>query len=331
MKRKSIIAHILYNYGIFFVLLLLVIFFAVLTNGISVQVDNIFNLMINMVPIALITMGVTFVIITTGIDLSSGSVLALSAVSTAVFAQNAGAATAFIPWAQDFPVIVPIFVGLAVGVASGFLNGLIITKTHIPPFIATLGMMTAVRGMAFLPTKGEPIGQLDDALVYIGKGSILGIPVPILVMAFMIGVSHILLTRTRLGRYAFAIGGNIIAAKTSGINTDKYLILIYTYAGFLSGLAGIVITGIVASGQPLSGMLYELDAIASAVIGGVSLYGGVGSIPGAIVGVFIIGVIKNGLDLMFISAYWQQIIRGFIIVVAVIIDVQKRKLRRSMK
>ncbi len=326
MGKKNI-HDVFYDWGIVFVLGLIVLFFALLTGGTTLRITNILNVMLNMTPIALIAMGVTIVIITTGIDLSSGSVVAFSAVVTALFAQTASAKLKFISWLPELPLIVPLFVGLFAGALAGFINGVIITKMDIPPFIATLGMMTAGRGLALLPTKGATIGDLNPALVFLGQGKVLGIPMPIWILILFIIISHLLLEKTRFGRYALAIGGNIQAARASGIKTDKALVLVYTYAGILSGLAGIIVTGIVASGQPTSGMLYELDAIASSVIGGTSLYGGVGTIPGVIVGTLIIGSIKNGLDLMFVSPYWQQIVRGAIIVIAVIVDVQKRKLK----
>ena len=322
---KKNIRNIIYEHGIFFILFFIMVFFGLLTGGTTLRITNILNVILNMTPVALIAMGVTLVIITTGIDLSSGSVLAFSSVFTALFAQTASAKLKFISQLPQLPLIVPLLIGLSAGALAGFVNGLLITKTGIPPFIATLGMMTAGRGLALLPTKGATISNLNPALIFLGQGKILGIPVPIWILMMVILLSHLLLEKTRLGRHALAIGGNLQAAKTSGIKHERVLILIYTYAGLLSGLAGIIVTGIVASGQPTSGMLYELDAIASSVIGGASFYGGVGTISGTMVGMMIIGSIKNGLDLMFVSPYYQQIVRGLIIIIAVIGDVQKRK------
>ena len=206
------------------------------------------------------------------------------------------------------------------------LNGLLVAKTGIPPFIATLGMYTAARGAAMLYTTGRPLSHLSDAYNVIGQGAFLSVPVPILILIVMAFVTHVLYSRTKFGKYIYAIGGNEQAARVSGINVGRYKILIYTYAGMLSGLAGLVVSSRIGSGQPGLGVGYELDGIAAAVIGGTSLSaGGIGTIPGTIVGALIIGVLNNTLDLVNVSAYWQQIIKGGIIVGAVVLDQRKNR------
>ena len=213
-----------------------------------------------------------------------------------------------------------------VGALVGLINGTLVAKTRIPPFIATLGTYTAIRGLALLYTGGRPISDLTDAYNFIGQGDVFGLPVPIIILVVMATVTHILYAHTKFGKYIYAIGGNEQAARVSGIDSSRYKMLIYVYASFLAGLAGLVVSSRIGSGQPGLGVGYELDAIAAAVIGGTSLSaGGIGTVAGTIVGALIIGVLNNTLDLMNVSAYWQQIIKGCIIVGAVIIDQLKHR------
>jgi inositol transport system permease protein len=186
-------------------------------------------------------------------------------------------------------------------------------------------MMTAARGGALLFTDGRPVAVTSPAFQFIGQGSLLGIPFPIFIFAFVGIISYLLLNQTKFGKYIYAIGGNEHAAIIAGVNVVKYKILIYAYAGLLSAIAGIILTARIASGQPTGGVMYEMDAITAAVIGGTSLSGGIGTIGGTIVGALIIGVLNNGLDLLNVSSYWQQILKGAIIVVAVLIDSRKNK------
>jgi inositol transport system permease protein len=271
----------------------------------------------------LIAIGVTMVIITGGIDLSSGSVLALAAVVSTSLAQR-------LDWSEikfpglDVPVIVPILAALAVGAACGLVNGSLIARFKIPPFIATLGMMTIARGFALIYSE-RPVSGLTDSYNYIGQGEPFGIPVPIVILAVVAIGAHVMLNNTRFGRHIYALGGNEQAARISGINISRVKIGVYTIAGLLAGLSGLVLSSRIGSGQPGLGLGYELDAIASAVIGGTSLSGGIGTIWGTIVGALIIGVLNNGLDLLNVSAYWQTIVKGSIIVVAVIIDERKNR------
>ena len=274
------------------------------------------------------------VIITTGIDLSSGSVLALAAVFAASFAKKPGWHDAKYP-GLAFPLFVPIVVALAIGVLCGAINGSLIAGFRIPPFIATLGMMTVARGFALIYSN-RPVSGLTDTYNFIGQGEIfkvipirgqppLGLPIPIIILALVAIGAHIMLNHTRFGRHIYAIGGNEQAALISGLNVGRIKIGVYSIAGLLAGLAGLVLSSRIGSGQPGLGVGYELDAIASAVIGGTSLSGGVGTIWGTIIGALIIGVLNNGLDLLNVSAYWQTIIKGSIIVAAVIIDERKNR------
>ena len=298
------------------------------------QPRNLFNVVRQISVVGLIAIGVTMVIITTGIDLSSGSVLALAAVFAASLAQQPAWHDAKYP-GLVVPVIIPILVALAIGVLCGAINGGLIARFKIPAFIATLGMMTVARGFALLYSN-RPVSGLTDSYNFIGQGEIfkilpipgqppLGIPVPVIILALVAAGAHVMLNNTRFGRHIYAIGGNEQAALISGLNVGRIKIGVYTIAGLLAGLAGLVLSSRVGSGQPGLGVGYELDAIASAVIGGTSLSGGVGTIWGTIIGALIIGVLNNGLDLLNVSVYWQTIIKGSIIVVAVIIDERKNR------
>lgn len=301
------------KYGMLLILVALVVIMSFLSPTFFTT-GNILNIVRQMSVVGIVAIGVTMIIITTGIDLSSGSVIALVSVVVATLSQTDG-----------LPLIVGIVAGVGVGLLTGVINGTIIAKGNIAPFIVTLGMMTAARGLALLYSDGRPIGNLSAGFKFIGQGSVLGIPVPIIIFAFIAIISYILLNKTKFGKYIYAIGGNEQAAVIAGVNVKLYKILIYGYAGLLTGIAGIILTSRISSGQPTAGMMYELDAIAAAVIGGTSLTGGIGTIGGTVIGALIIGVMNNGLDLLNVSSYWQQIIKGFIITVAVLIDSRKNR------
>lgn len=275
--------------------------------------------------IGLLAIGVTQVIITTGIDLSSGSVLALSAMIAASLAQTSDFSRAVFPSLTDLPVWIPVGAGLGVGLLAGAINGSIIAITGIPPFIATLGMMVSARGLARYYTEGQPVSMLSDSYTAIGHGAM-----PVIIFLVVAVIFHIALRYTKYGKYTYAIGGNMQAARTSGINVKRHLIIVYSIAGLLAGLAGVVASARAATGQAGMGMSYELDAIAAAVIGGTSLAGGVGRITGTVIGALILGVMASGFTFVGVDAYIQDIIKGLIIVVAVVIDQyrNKRKLKR---
>lgn len=321
------------KYAIVLIFIAMFIAMALLSDA-FLSPRNLLNIVRQISVVGLIAIGVTMVIITTGIDLSSGSVLALSAVIVASLAQQPDWHDAKFPGLQ-LPVLVPIVVALLVGAACGWVNGALIAGFRIPPFIATLGMMTIARGFALIYSN-RPVSGLTDTFNYIGQGEIfkimpvqgqpdMGIPIPILILVGVAIAAHIMLNNTRFGRHIYAIGGNEQAARISGLNVGRIKIGVYTIAGLLAGLAGLVLTSRIGSGQAGLGVGYELDAIASAVIGGVSLSGGIGTIWGTMVGALIIGVLNNGLDLLNVSAYWQTIVKGSIIVVAVIIDERKNR------
>ena len=310
------------KYGIVLILLGMLIAMTFLSPA-FLTARNLLNIVRQISVMGLIAIGVTMVIITGGIDLSSGSVLALAAVVATSLAQR-------LDWAEikfpglDVPVLVPIVAALVIGALCGLVNGSLIARFKIPPFIATLGMMTVARGFALIYSE-RPVSGLKESYTYIGQGEPFGIPVPIIILALVALAAHVLLNNTRFGRHIYALGGNEQAARISGINISRVKIGVYTIAGLLAGLSGLVLSSRIGSGQPGLGLGYELDAIASAVIGGTSLSGGIGTIWGTIVGALIIGVLNNGLDLLNVSAYWQTIVKGSIIVIAVIIDERKNR------
>jgi len=321
-QRWERVNAFLSKYGIVLILLAMILAFSLLSEGFFTT-RNIFNIIRQISFMGLIAIGVTMVIITGGIDLGSGSVLALSAVLATSLAQLQTSATLKYP-GLEVPVIVPIVVGLGVGALAGVINGSLIAKFKIPPFIATLGMMTVARGFALIYSN-KPLSQLTPEYNFIGQGVLFGIPFPVILLILVAVLIHIMLNNTPFGRYIYALGGNEQAARISGVNTDRVKIGVYTLAGLLSGMAGLVVSSRVGSGQPGQGVGIELDAIAAAVIGGTSLAGGIGTIWGTIVGALIIGVLDNGLILLNVDQYWITIVKGTIIVVAVIIDQRKNR------
>ncbi len=272
--------------------------------------------------VGIIAIGVTQVIITGGIDLSSGSIVGATAMIAMSFAQVSTYPRAvFIEqgWV-DLPVIIPLAVGLACGMFAGAVNGLLIAYTKIPPFIATLGMMVAARGVAKWYTKGKPVSFPTDSFAAIGKGMM-----PVAIFLVLAAIFHIILKYTVYGKHTYAIGSNQEAARVSGINVERHLVLVYTIAGMLSGIAAMVVAARGLTAQAGMGLMYELDAIAMAVIGGVSLAGGRGSIVGTVIGMLIFGLIISGFTFLRIDAYYQEMLKGVIIVTAVIADVWRQK------
>jgi inositol transport system permease protein len=322
-KRESPVLKFMSTYSILLILVGLVALVAILSGGVSLRIGNLLNVLRQISVIGIIALGVTMCIITAGIDLSSGAVVAMVSVVVASLLQAPDAMDRLFKGGHPWPVAVVVLVGLAVGTLIGFINGAMITKLRIPPFIATLGMMTFARGWAFIYSQGRPRGSLIDSFQLVGQGSLLGIPNPAIVLLVCVAITYVILNHTLWGRYTYALGSNLQAAVVSGIKTDRYLTLVYTFAGFLAAVASIVLTARIGSGQPGLGLGYELDAIAASVIGGTSLAGGLGSAGGTLIGALIIGVMKNGLDILNVSADFQQVARAIIIVVAVTIDVRK--------
>ena len=284
----------------------------VVLSVISPRFFTVQNLMIIVTQVsinALLAFGVTFIIITGGIDLSIGSVVAVTGVAAASFAHP-----------DTYPVIVPIMVGLLAGLLFGAFNGFVITRSHVPPFIVTLGTMTIGRGLALILSKGRPISNLSDSFNFIGGGKLLGIPTLILILILAFIGCAILLKKTVIGRYMYAVGGNEQAARASGIPINNVKLIVYTLGGGLAALAGILLTSRITTGQPNAGQGFELDAIAAAIIGGTSTSGGTGTMTGTLLGALLIGVISNGLDLLNVTSYYQEVVMGTIIIGAVVLD-----------
>ena len=277
---------------------------------------NLLNVVEQSTLIGIIAVGMTFVILTAGIDLSVGSIVALSGVALG---------TAF---RAGLPIFAAAATGLAVGLACGLANGAFITLGRLPPFIATLGMMSIARGGALMLSDGRPISGYPPSFRGIATGDVLGIPVPVILMLAIYGVAHFVLTRTTLGRYTYAIGGNEEAAELSGIGVRAYKSLVYGIAGLLSAVTALVLVARLDSAQPIAGIMYELDAIAAVVIGGTSLLGGSGSVIGTLIGALIMGVLRNGLNLLGVSSYLQQVAIGGVIIVAVLMDMALRRRAR---
>jgi len=270
--------------------------------------SNLLNIVEQSSVIAIMATGMTFVIITAGIDLSVGSVLALAGVVMASLLQT------------NLPLPGALFASLGTGFLCGMLNGFLITRGKLPPFIATLGMMSVARGAALLVTQGRPISGFPKAFRKLASGEIVQVPVPVIIMLIVYIATHILLAKTRFGRHVYAIGGNEEAAILSGVDVKKLKTLVYGLCGMLSGLGATILTARLNSAQPIAGIMYELDAIAATVIGGTSLMGGEGAVFGTLMGALIMGVLRNGLNLLDVSAFIQQIVIGSVIILAVLID-----------
>jgi ribose transport system permease protein len=300
------------QFGTLFGLIGLCILLWILTPH-FLAVSNLLNVAEQTAIIAIVAVGMTFVIITGGIDLSVGSVLAFSGVVMASALH------------REVPMTIALLGGLAAGFVCGTLNGLFISIGRLPPFIATLGMMSVARGAALMFTDGRPISGFSDSFRQIATGEIMHLRFPVIIMAATYVVAHFILTRTRLGRYAYAIGGNEAATVLSGVNVKLYKTVVYSLAGMLSGLAAIILTARLNSAQPIAGIMYELDAIAATVIGGSSLMGGEGTVLGTLIGALIIGVLKNGLNLLEISSFTQQVVIGSVIIFAVLLDMALKR------
>ena len=273
-----------------------------------------------------ISVGITRVVITAGIDLSVGSILALSGAVAAGLIKD-GIALESANLYIGFTVTGAVLGALVTGTVLGTFNGWVITRFKVPPFVATLAMLTIARGLTLLYTKGFPISGLGDNFAYLGTGWLFGIPVPVWIAGCVVLFAIVVMTKTRLGRYIYAIGGNESAARLSGINITKVKIIVYGFAGLLAGVGGVLVTSRLNSAQPNAGINYELDAIAAVVIGGTSLSGGRGKIMGTVLGAIIIGVLNNGLVLLNVSPFWQQVVKGAVILLAVIIDKSNAKNR----
>jgi inositol transport system permease protein len=291
------------------VVLMLILFLAIPS---FLTLANLVNVVRQVSINGILAVGVTFVLLTGGVDLSLGSVVALSGVLAARLAHPG-----------QYPVVAPVLVGVLAGMACGAANGAMVAWGKVAPFIVTLGMMTVARGLALVASGGRPVSDLSSDFTWLGRDAG-GVPIPVVILALIALCSFLFLRNMRLGRYVYAVGGNENAARAAGINVKAVKLFAYSVCGALAGLAGVVLAGRITTGQPNAGVGYELDAIAAGVIGGTSLSGGVGGVGGTILGVLLIGVINNSLDLLSVSSYYQAIVKGVIIVGAVWLDRRKK-------
>jgi ribose/xylose/arabinose/galactoside ABC-type transport system permease subunit len=314
IKRRELFS----KYLIVIILLGMVLIMSVLKSE-FLTLNNLLNIVKQNSSIIIIAVGVTMVIISGGIDVSSGSVLAFCGVVSASLAHPLGDSAVV----GEYPLIIPVLVPILIGAGCGLICGLAISLGNIPPFIATLGMMSAARGAALLYTGAKPIQNFTSSYEFIGRGIILGIPVPILIVGLSFAIGFIILHKTKFGTYIYAIGSNEKAANVSGVNVKLNKSIVYTIAGAFTGVAAILLTSRTISGQPAAGQGYEMDAITGAIIGGTSFTGGIGTMFGTLIGALLMGVLNNGMTMLQIDPHLQQVVKGAVIIIAVMIDERK--------
>lgn len=321
-KQNPLIQFIRDNFGIIIGLVVLCLILVVndIIQGrfVFLTTNNIMNVLRQVATNLIIACGMTMVIVLGGIDLSVGSIVGLS-----------GCVTAMLIAYNGWPIALAVCAGLFMGVVSGAFNGFVISKTTIPPFIVTLAMLNIARGACYVYTNAQPIRIMSDDFNFIGSGYIANvIPVPVIYLIIIVLISSFIMNNTRLGRHIYAVGGNPTAAKFSGINNGRVLFFAYLFSGVMSAVSGIVLASRMFSGQPTAGQGFELDAIAAVVLGGTSMAGGVGKIGGTVIGALIIGILNNGLNLLNINSFWQLVVKGIVILIAVYADFLKKSSRK---
>lgn len=311
MYKNGLKTYFKDNLGIIVAFIVLYLFLAInpTTSSSFLTGRNMFNVLRQISTNLYLACGMTMVIILGGIDLSVGSIIALSGCASAACVARYG---------MSIPLA--IMVGLLIGVAIGCCNGFIISKTTIPPFIVTLATMNIAKGFAYVYTGGSPVRVVSTEWQFIGAGYIGPFPTPVVILLIVLIITGIIINRTRFGRHMYAVGGNMQAAQFSGISVSKIKFGIYAYSGLMAGLAGVVLASRMYSGQPTAGAGAEMDAIAAVVVGGTSMSGGAGKIGGTIIGALIIGFLNNGLNLMNVNSFWQYVVKGVVILLAVFID-----------
>lgn len=314
--QKNVKTYFKENIGIIGALLVLCIFLSVFpkTGDVFLTQKNIFNVLRQNATNLFLACGMIMVIILGGIDLSVGSIIALS-----------GCVAAGCVSRYELPQAAAIIAGLMVGVLVGMFNGLVISLTTIPPFIVTLATMNVAKGLAYVYTGGSPVRVVTKEWQFIGAGYIGIFPTPVIILVVVLIATAIIMNKTKLGRHIYAVGGNPLAATFSGISTAKVKFIVHTYSGLMAGLAGVVLASRMYSGQPTAGDGAEMDAIAAVVVGGTSMSGGSGKIGGMIIGGLIIGVLNNGLNLLNVNSFWQYVVKGIVILLAVLLDFFRNK------
>lgn len=311
-KNKNIVQSLQRASGLILLILVATIFS--LLSDRFLTVSNLTNIALQTSVVAIVTIGMTLTMISAGIDLSVGSIAALS-----------GALVAGLMTRSGLPVSVAIFLGIGIGAGLGAINGILIVYGKLPPFVATLAMLGVARGLTLVYTEGRPISGLDESFTFLGTGSLGPVPMPVVIWILVLLIFFFILRYTKFGLHIYAIGGNEETARLAGIKTNRNKVLIYTLSGALAGITGILLTARLWSAQPQMAAGLELDAIAASVLGGVSLFGGIGNAIGACIGALIVGMLGNGLNLLRIPSYYQQVIKGVVFILAVIFDMYAKK------
>ncbi|MDO4601251.1 MAG: ABC transporter permease [Eubacteriales bacterium] len=314
--NNKFIAFIKENLGIIVALAVMCVFLAVFpaTSSSFLTPKNLFNILRQISTNMLLACGMTMVIILGGIDLSVGSIIALSGIISAGCVARYG-----------LPIPVALLVGVLIGLVIGSINGGIIAFTTIPPFIVTLATMNVARGLAKVYTGGSPVRVVTKEWQFLGAGYIGPVPVPVIIMIVVVIITAFIMNRTKMGRHIYAVGGNAQAAVFSGIKVSKVKFFVHAFSGVMAGLAGIILASRMYSGQPTAGEGAEMDAIAAVVVGGTSMSGGSGKIGGTVIGALIIGILNNGLNLLNVNSFWQDVVKGIVILLAVLIDYFRTK------
>lgn len=300
-----------------YMLIFIVIGLGIILSFISrnfLTTTNLLNVLRQISINGILAIGMTIVCLTGGIDLSVGSIVAFSGIIAAGFLRD-----------KEYPIVLVLLIAILAGGLLGLYNGYFVAYRNAAPFVVTLSMMTIARGMTYVYSNGRPISNLPTNFLAIGKGSIAGIPVPTIILILVLVLASIMLTKLKFGRYVYAVGGNENAAMVSGINVKWIKMMVYVLSGIACGIAAIILTARVSAGLPTAGESYELDAIAATVIGGTSLSGGRGRLWGTIVGAILLGIVNNGLDLLNVSSFYQQIVKGLIILGAILIDSKRNE------
>ncbi len=304
------------KYGIYMVLLLMVVFFSVLSEAFLTP-DNLFNILRQVAVVGTAAVGMTFVMLTGGIDLSVGSIIGVTGILTASL------------MVMGVPAVIAVLIALIAGVLMGLLNAFIINEFNVPPLIVTLGMMTTLRGIAYLVTGGMPVFGFPESFTILGQGYLGIIPIPVIIMGLAFLAGYILLDKFTIGRHIYGVGGNEEASRLSGVNVKKIKYFVYSVSGLLCGIAGVVLLSRTNSGQPKAGTSYEMDIITAVVLGGVSIKGGEGKITGVIAGVLIMGILSNGMIITNVGDYAQRIVQGLVLILAVAFDCYNQSRKAS--
>lgn len=316
---RAVVSYFRANWGILLAFVAMCLIFSIFGNN-FLTTNNMVNLLRTCATNCYLAIGVQMAIILAGIDLTGGALAALTGVVCVFSFENMG-----------MPIVVAVLLAIAIGAIVGAINGTVVAYTGIHPFVVTLAMQSICRGSAYLLANGSPITTTNRSFTAMGTGYLGPIPLPVIYMAIFLILDFLLLNKTKTGRHIYAVGGNETAARFSGINVKKIKIFVWTVSGALAGFCGVVLAARLSSGQPSTGEGYETDAIAAAVLGGTSFFGGTGSVGGLLIGVLIIGVISNGLNLMHVNSYWQYVLKGIIIIAAVYFDMVKQKRQNTAK